>query len=223
MVREADTDAPAKAGVFITFEGIDGCGKSTQLRLLASALRLRGLEIITTREPGGSGIGRHLREILQNSQEYIDPLAELLLFAADRAQHLNTLVRPAVKAGNIVLCDRHLDSSLAFQGARDIPRRDILSAIELATAGHRPDLTLLFDLPVEDAEARTTGRGETASRFERESRLYMERVRNIFLEIQLEEPERVKLVRAARTTEEIHQDVLKIVESYVRDFPQVRR
>jgi dTMP kinase len=101
-------------GSFITFEGIDGCGKSTQLRLLASELRLRGLEVVSTREPGGTPLGKRLRIVLLDSQIEVDPLAELLLFAADRAQHVRTLLRPAIEAGSIVLSDRYADATTAY-------------------------------------------------------------------------------------------------------------
>lgn len=103
-------------GAFITFEGIDGCGKSTQLRLLASELRMRGLEVVSTREPGGTPLGKRLRTVLLDPQIEVDPLAELLLFAADRAQHVRTMLRPAIESGSIVLSDRYADATAAYHG-----------------------------------------------------------------------------------------------------------
>src|SRR6267154_1809049 len=130
------------AGAFITFEGIDGCGKSTQLRLLASELRVRGLKIVTTREPGGTALGRRLRAALLDIDEQVDPLAELLVFAADRAHHVRTLLLPALQTGQIVLSDRYADATGAYQGAgRGFGPKLIQDIVQLATGGLRPDLT----------------------------------------------------------------------------------
>src|SRR6266496_1237973 len=136
-------------GAFITFEGIDGCGKSTQLRLLASALRLQGLEVVTTREPGGTTLGQRLRAALLDVDEQVDPLAELLVFAADRAQHVRQQLRPALKTNHVVLSDRYADATVAYQGAgRGFDRKLIDEIVKLATEGLKPDLTLISDLSV---------------------------------------------------------------------------
>src|SRR5712691_5369075 len=146
-------------GTFITFEGIDGSGKSTQLRLLASFLRLQGYKVATTREPGGTPLGNRLRAALLDSQEHVDPLTELLVFAADRAQHVRVLLRPALESGHIVLSDRYADATVAYQGAgRGFSAQLISEIVELATQGLKPDLTLLFDLPVADCAVRTKRR-----------------------------------------------------------------
>jgi dTMP kinase len=138
------------AGVFITFEGVDGSGKSTQLRMLASELRLRGREVVATREPGGTPLGGRIRELVLDAEEQVDPLAELLLYAADRAQHVRALVRPALESGHIVLSDRYADATVASQGAgRGFPDELIAEVVALATGGLMPDLTLIFDLTVE--------------------------------------------------------------------------
>src|SRR5258707_8491474 len=145
------------AGTFITFEGIDGSGKSTQLRLLANFLRSEGYDVLTTREPGGTPLGVRLRAALLDSDEHVDPLTELLVFAADRAQHVRVLLRPALAAGQIVFSDRYPDATVAYQGAgRGFPPALISGSVQLATEGLKPDLTLLFDLSVEDCGARPT-------------------------------------------------------------------
>src|SRR5947208_15915393 len=135
------------AGVFITFEGIDGCGKSTQLRMLTSELRALQLEVVNTREPGGTTLGQRLRAALLDVQEQVDPLAELLVFAADRAQHVRALLRPALAENKIVISDRYADATVAYQGAGRGFKPDLIKQlVELATDGLTPDLTLLFDL-----------------------------------------------------------------------------
>src|SRR5436309_12969457 len=133
-------------GAFITFEGIDGCGKSTQLRLLASELRVRGLNVVTTREPGGTPLGQKLRAALLDVQEQVDPLTELLVFAADRAQHVRKHLSPALATNRVVLSDRYADATVAYQGAgRGFDEKLIKQIVELATGGLDPDSTLLFD------------------------------------------------------------------------------
>ncbi|PYS25290.1 MAG: dTMP kinase [Acidobacteria bacterium] len=147
------------AGAFITFEGIDGCGKSTQLRLLASELRVRGLDVVTTREPGGTPLGQKLRAVLLDVKEQVDPLTELLVFAADRAQHVRTLLLPALAENKIVLSDRYADATVAYQGSgRGFNPEVIKEIVQLATDGLTPDLTLLFDLSVPESALRTRRR-----------------------------------------------------------------
>ena len=136
-------------GAFITFEGIDGCGKSTQLRMLAGELRVRGLPVIATREPGGTPLGQKLRAALLDVKEEVDPLTELLVFAADRAQHVRKHLLPALERNQIVLSDRYADATVAYQGAgRGFKPELIEEIVQLATDGLKPDLTLLFDLSV---------------------------------------------------------------------------
>ena len=147
------------APAFITFEGIDGSGKSTQLRMLASHLRLQGREVVATREPGGTPLGLRIRAVVLDADEQVDPLAELLLYAADRAQHVRALVRPALDSNHIVLSDRYADATAAYQGAgRGFPKDLISELISLATGGLMPDLTLVFDVSVEESLRRATRR-----------------------------------------------------------------
>lgn len=207
------------AGAFITFEGIDGSGKSTQLRLLASCLRLRGLEVVTTREPGGTLLGKRLRDALLDSQEQVDPLAELLMYAADRAQHVRTLVRPALVSNHIVLSDRYADATVAYQGAgRGFTPELILEVVALATGGLKPDLTLVFDLSVAECVARTKRRSDDArqrDRLDAEDASFHARVRNAYLEIAAAEPERVRVIDASGSVEETHARVLEIVNPFL--------
>lgn len=213
------------AGLFITFEGIDGSGKSTQMRMLASALRLRGLEVVATREPGGTPFGKRLRSALLDMHEYVDPLAELLLFAADRAQHVRTMLKPAIKSGHIVLSDRYADATRAYQGAgRGFSPELIREVIELATGGLKPDLTLIFDLSVAECVARAHRRthdGHKGDRLDSEDVAFHTRVREAYLEIAREEPERVLLIDASGSIDETHARVLDIVTGFIKSRESV--
>ena len=206
-------------GKFITFEGIDGSGKSTQLRLLTGDLRLGGHDVLTTREPGGTPLGRRLREAFLETEENVAPLAELLLFAADRAQHVNFLVRPALKEGKIVISDRYSDATAAYQGAgRGFPEETINQIIELATEGLKPDLTLFFDVTTETAISRMNSREETIekkNRMDAETREFYERVRRAYLKIAENEPDRFRIIDANGPVEEIHARVLEIVTEFL--------
>ena len=208
------------AGAFITFEGIDGSGKSTQLRLIASVLRLQGLEVVTTREPGGTTLGQRLRAALLDAQEQVDPLAELLVFAADRAQHVRRQLRPAIESNHVVLSDRYADSTVAFQGAgRGFDEKLISQIVQLATEGLKPDLTLLFDLPVAECVARTRRRHEgknKGDRIDAEDIEFHTRVRDAYLRIAAAEPERVRLIEASGAAQETHKLVVDIVVPFLR-------
>jgi dTMP kinase len=206
------------AGAFITFEGIDGSGKSTQMRLLASVLRLRGLEVVTTREPGGTALGKRLRGVLLDLQEQVDPLAELLLYAADRAQHVNTLLRPALDTGHIVLSDRYADATVAYQGAgRGFAPETITEVVRLATGGLKPDLTLVFDLSVAECASRARRRAQNGQidRLDTEDAAFYTRVRNAYLRIAETEPERVRLVNASGSIDETHARVMNIIMPFI--------
>jgi dTMP kinase len=213
-------------GAFITFEGIDGSGKSTQVRMLASVLRLRGMDVVQTREPGGTPLGARLREALLDAQEQVDPLAELLLYAADRAQHVRVLLNPALAAGRIVLSDRYADATVAYQGAgRGFEPSLVNEVIALATGGLKPDLTLLFDLSVAKSGERsrqrtTTGEGAASDRLELEAEHFHARVRDAYLQIARAEPERVRIVDASLSVEEIHARVLEIVIPFLENRGQ---
>lgn len=206
-------------GKFLTFEGIDGCGKSTQMRILASDLRLRGYEVITTREPGGTQFGNRLREVLLDIDEQVDPLAELLVFAADRAQHVRTLIRPGLESNHIVLSDRYADATAAYQGAgRGFPASTINHAIKLATGGLKPDLTLLFDLPVEVSLKRARQRhheGIRPDRLDVEDVKFYERVRSSYLKLASAEPKRFRIIDAGKAVEDVHAQVTKVVNEFL--------
>ena len=208
------------AGLFITFEGIDGCGKSTQLRLLASELRVRGLEVVTTREPGGTSLGQKLRAALLDVQEQVDPLAELLVFAADRAQHVRQLLLPALGNNQIVLSDRYADATAAYQGAgRGFKPELIAEIIRLATDGLKPDLTLLFDLSVAESAVRTRRRlaNKYSDRLDSEDAEFHTRVRNAYLEIARTETERVRVIDARGSVQETHAAVMNIAMLSLKD------
>jgi len=213
------------AGAFITFEGIDGCGKSTQLRLLASELRVRGLEIVTTREPGGTTLGKRLRAALLDIEEQVDPLAELLVFAADRAHHVRTLLSPAIENNQIVLSDRYADATVAYQGAgRGFEPKLIQDIVQLATGGLTPDLTLLFDLSVSESAVRTRRRvaSKNTDRLDIEDAEFHTRVRNAYLEIAKAEPDRFRVIDARNSTRETHKLVMDIVVPFLEDRGFIR-
>ena len=198
-------------GLFITFEGADGCGKTTQLMLLAKYLKSKGLEVVVTREPGARGLGEKIREILLNYDGEVSSQAEAFLFLADRAQHIDVIVNPAVKNGKIVLCDRHTDSTVAYQGygrGLDIDRIKMLN--NLATGDRRPDLTIVFDIDVETSMARV---GAEKDRMESAGAEFFNRVRNGYLKIAELEPERVKVLNATKSVEDIHKEVVALYES----------
>jgi dTMP kinase len=202
------------AGAFITFEGIDGCGKSTQLRLLASELRVRGVQVITTREPGGTPLGQKLRAALLDVQEQVDPLTELLVFAADRAQHVRKHLMPALGANQIVLSDRYADATVAYQGAgRGFEPKLIQEIVELATGGLKPDLTLLFDLSVAESAVRTRRRLESkrTDRLDIEDAEFHTRVRNAYVDMAKAAPDRFRIIDARGSVEETHETVMELV------------
>jgi dTMP kinase len=206
------------AGAFITFEGIDGCGKSTQLRLLANKLSARGLNVVSTREPGGTPLGQKLRAALLDVREEVDPLTELLVFAADRAQHVRKFLLPALAAEQIVLSDRYADATVAYQGAgRGFEPGLIQEIVELATDGLKPDLTLLFDLSVAESAVRTRRRvaAKNTDRLDIENAEFHNRVRNAYLEIAQANPERIQVIDARGTAQQTHAAVMDLVLSFL--------
>ncbi len=203
------------AGTFITFEGIDGSGKSTQLRLVSNYLKDAGCQVLLTREPGGTTIGLRLRAALLDANEEVDPLAELLVFAADRAQHVRRVLRPALQQGQVVISDRYADATVAYQGAGRGFKPELISEIvELATEGLKPDLTLLFDIPVGESTNRTTRRSGPRNKPDRldiEQADFYERVRAAYLRIAASEPGRVKVIDTSGPVEVTQQRVRKVL------------
>lgn len=196
-------------GLFITFEGPDGCGKTTQMKLLAEYFEKKGKEVVLTREPGGKGLGEKVREILLNYDGEVSDRCESFLFLADRAQNIDIIVNPAVKEGKIVLCDRHIDSTVAYQGygrGLNIDRINMLN--NLATNGKKPDLTLVFDVDVETSMKRV---GKEKDRMENAGIDFHNRVRKGYLELAKQEPKRIKVLDATKSIEEIHKDVINIL------------
>ncbi len=190
-----------RRGRFITLEGIDGSGKSTQAGRLAKRLEARGLKVVRTREPGGTALGREIRRLLLDGRHAPVAEAELLLFLADRAQHVRTLVAPALAEGAWVLCDRYSDSTLAYQAAaRGLGAIDeVRELIGFAECGCRPDLTLWFDLPVEQARSRMRARtdaGTVPSRLDSESLAFHRRVAEAFADLARAEPDRIVRIDA---------------------------
>lgn len=204
--------------MFISFEGIEGCGKSTQIGLLASALQRSGYRVIQTREPGGCPIANQIRSILLDADNHaMAPTTELLLYAAARAQHLVEVVRPALDAGSVVLCDRFSDATRAYQAfGRSIERATIETLNTLACKGLAPDLTLLLDCPVEVGLGRARQRIENSSgpreeRFELESLAFHQRVREGYLQLAAEEPQRFRVINANETPEMVAQTIITSV------------
>lgn len=205
---------PPPSGFFITLEGGEGAGKSTQIQLLASALRDAGHEVVVTREPGGSSGAEAIRGLILTGGFGFSAVTEALLFSAARLDHLEKTIRPALQRGAVVLCDRFFDSTRAYQGASGAADPAILSALEtIAVGATRPDLTLIFDLPPADGLRRAAarrGQGQ-ADRFESEALGFHEKLRAGFLAIAQHEPERCRVIDAARPVEAIAGDVKAIV------------
>ena len=187
--------------------------------MLAAVLRERRLDVITTFEPGGTPLGKHLREAFLETEETVAPLAELLLFAADRAQHVEFLIRPSIAAGRVVISDRYADATTAYQGAgRGFSSDTIQQVISLATGGLKPDLTIFFDISVEDAFGRMADRDEAGgkrNRMDSEKAEFYQRVREEYLAIARREPERFIVVAAARSIADIHHEVTQLVAGLV--------
>lgn len=204
---------PRRRGVFITFEGSEGSGKTTQIRLLAGYLRRRGVRVVVTREPGGTAGAERIRRLLLARGRRWSPLAELLLVNAARALHVEEVVRPALARGAWVLCDRFTDATLAYQGyGRGLPPRAVRAANRLATGGLAPDRTLLLDLPVGRSLRRARRRAADRSRFEDEPDRFHRRVRAGYGAIARREPRRVRRVRATGSRERVWEKVRSAVE-----------
>lgn len=200
----------SKKGLFITFEGADGCGKTTQINLLNNYLKEKNYETFVTLEPGDSDIGKNLRQILLHHQGYVSPRAELFMYLADRAQHVDTVIKKNVDEGHIVLCDRYIDSTVAYQGfARcgDIEKIDLLN--DIATNNYHADITFVFDVESEIAQQRV---GTVKDRLESEGIEFHKKVRFGYLELAKKYPERIKVIDANKTIDEVFAQVKKIID-----------
>lgn len=211
-------------GFFVTFEGIEGSGKSTQITLLAATLREQGRRVTLTREPGGTAIGDQIRRILlEPENQGLDPTAELLLYAASRAQHLKEVIRPALARGEIVLCDRFSDATLAYQGyGRGLDIDMIRGLDRLVTGGFLPDLTILLDVDSETGLRRARTRNATTglhaeARFENEALAFHQRVRDGYALLAKREPDRFRVVEALRGPDDIRPDVWAAVEGLLQE------
>ncbi|MBF0374443.1 MAG: dTMP kinase [Alphaproteobacteria bacterium] len=207
-------------GRFLSFEGGEGTGKSTQLRLLADALRDGGLDVVTTREPGGSPGAEQIRRLLVEGEPgRWDGMTEALLHYAARRDHLRATVHPALDRGAWVLTDRFADSTLAYQGWGHGLDRAVLERLDaLAIGGFRPDLTLVLDLPAIQGLARAAGRGGAEDRYERMDVTFHERLREGFLDIARREPGRCAVIDAAGDPDHVHRSVLKVVRERFGQF-----
>jgi len=209
--------------MFISLEGIEGCGKTTQIRQLSNYLSQRGHPWIATREPGGTAIGNKIRSILLDpASKDMVPTAELLLYMADRAQHIHEVINPGLREGKIVLCDRYFDATVVYQGfARGLDARFVFDLHRILFEDLRPDLTLLLDLPPRIGLARawqeldSGSRCGTESRFEEEAIHFHEKVREGYLGLARLEPERFKIIDASRPQDEVQKDIRSVLAKYL--------
>ena len=196
-------------GLFITFEGGDGSGKTTQINLLATWLESQGQTVVLTREPGGTDLGVELRNIVLHRKGFIAPRAEALLYAADRSHHIHSLVRPALERGEVVVQDRYLDSSVAYQGAGRVLDAEEVRELSLwATERLMPNLTVLLDVPASVAKARQAQTEREYDRLEAEAEDFHTRVRESYLSLAAAEPERFLVVNGELPIEEIHHNII---------------
>lgn len=202
-------------GVLLTLEGLEGAGKSSVLAAIVAHLQARGLTVIATREPGGTPLGEEVRDVLlRRRHEHVDALAELLLIAAARAQHVAAVIRPALTAGHWVVCDRFVDATYAYQGAgRGVPEAQIALLESLVHADVRPHLTLFFDLPPAQGLGRIVGRAQ--DRFETEPVAFLDRARAGYLARVAADPARIRIVDASREAAAVRQAALAHIDAFM--------
>lgn len=206
-----------KQGRFVSFEGIEGCGKTTQIALLSEVLTSRQIAHSVTREPGGTAVGEGIRKILLHSETmHLTPAAELLLFYASRSQNILEKIEPSLARGEVVICDRFYHASMAYQGyGRGIPIEFIEKLTDLVCGDRRPEVTVLLDIDPEigltRARSRNSKRSEDEGRFEMEDVAFYTRIRNGYLELAAREPNRIHVVAADRSVQAVHHDVLQML------------
>lgn len=204
------------SGLFISFEGIDGVGKSTQADLLETWLQSNGKTVVRTLEPGGTEVGVEIRKILLHHRGDLAPRAEAALFAADRAHHVASKIRPALSRGEIVITDRYFDSSVAYQGAgRELSQTEVRDLSLWAVGGLLPDLTVLLDLPADVARNRRNGSGTEPDRLESEKIEFFERARQAYLDLAKAEPNRFLVIDASATVEQMQQQIVDRVAGLI--------
>jgi len=210
-----------KPGKFITFEGGEGAGKTTLIQRIYEALSFRGYDLLKTRAPGGTAIGESIREILLHKQEFkLHPRCELLLFLADRAQHVEEVILPALENKKVVLCDRYNDSTEAYQGgARGLPGEQIRELCNFACNKLQPDLTLYLDIDPTLGFARQKKMGNSADRIESETLAFHTKIRAAFHKIAEREPNRFRLVDASRPIDEVLKEALAFILPLLKDIP----
>lgn len=214
---DPESSATAYPGTFIAFEGGDGSGKTTQIKLLADALTALGHRVTVTREPGGTDIGEKLRAlVLDHGNGEIDPHTEALIFAASRAAHAHQKIRPALENGQVVLCDRYIDSSAAYQGAgRGLGIDTVVNLSRWATTDLLPDTTLLLEVPLAESQARAGARG-TADRMESADDTFRRTLHTTFAQLADADPHRYQRINGARPIEDVHADVLAAALGVIR-------
>lgn len=211
-------------GYFLVFEGPEGSGKSTQARLLAEALAIDGYQVVRLREPGGTPIGEQVRAVLlDRGNEAMLPTTEVLLYAAARAQLVGEVIRPALEAGSVIICDRFVDSTLAYQvGGRGLEYGDVAAIQQVATGGLRPDLRVLLDLPVEVGLRRRYADSPQVNRLDAADPAFHERVRQCYLSLADRDPGGWVVLEAERPTDELAAEILEFVEPRLREGHVVR-
>ena len=210
-----------KKGIFITFEGIEGCGKSTQSKLFCEHLRSLGFSVLHTREPGGNEVSEKIRTLLLDPANNITPIAELLLYEASRAQLIKEVIEPALKKGFVVVCDRFSDATLAYQGyARGLGVELVKTLNKIATQGITPNLTIYLDIAVSTGIARARGLGKgghkAGDRIERESLAFHKKVRNGYLSVAKTYPGRVKIIKVTNTIEKTQKLVFETIKKCLK-------
>ena len=204
------------AGCFITFEGTEGCGKSTHIKKLARRLEAEGHTVRTLREPGGTESGESIRQLLKHGPEELTAEAELLLMNASRAQLVREVIRPAIAAGEIVLCDRFYDSTTVYQGTgRGLDAAQVQAVIDFAVGDTRPDLTLLLQIPLKTSEERRARRSET-DRFEQADRTFFERIEAGYTALAAAEPDRIRVIEADQTLDTVAAAIWRIVNDRLK-------